>query len=346
MQKLTRSLLAVGAVLGLAACGDDVTVASPTPAPTPTVTGVTVAPGAVTIKVNETTAFSASVQTNGTVANTSVTWSTGNTTVASVDANGVVTGKAVGSTSVKATSAANTAVFGSGTVTVVAPGVQSISVTPNAASAVAGSTLTATATVNRDPGVSAAVKWSSSNTTIADVSTTAATSSPITITAKAVGTVVITATSDADATKSASLALTVTAQAAAITSLTLTPNAVTLGSGDSRQVTAVVASAPGATVAFSNNAASAASGCPGVASATTDPSTGATTISTIGSGSCVVTVTATGTGTNLQTVSIQATIAVNVIVPQISINSITAGGVPVQISNVAGQIDVNLNFQP
>ncbi|MBV6521182.1 MAG: hypothetical protein MNPFHGCM_01309 [Gemmatimonadaceae bacterium] len=346
MQKLTRSLLALGAVIGLAACGDDVTVTPPTPPPTPTVTGVTVAPGAVTIKVNETSAFSASVQTNGTVANTSVTWSTVNPTVATVDANGVVTGKAVGSTSVKATSAANTSVFGSGTVTVVAPGVQSISVTPNAASAVAGTSLTATATVNRDAGVSAAVKWSSSNTSIATVSTSAATSDPITINAVSVGTVVITATSDADPTKSASLALTVTAQSAAITALTLTPNTVTLGSGDSRQVTAVVAAAPGATVAFSNNAASAASGCPGVASASTDPQTGATTITTVGSGSCVVTVTATGSGTNLQTVSIQATIAVTVIVPQISINSITAGGVPVQISNVAGQIDVNLNFQP
>lgn len=343
MQKLTRSLLAIGAVVGLAACGDDVTVTQPIS----TVTGVTVSPSAATIKVGEDVVFSAALQTTGTVTNTAVNWSSANQAIASVDATGKVHGVAPGTTTIRAVSQANTSATGAGAVTVVAPGVQSVSVTPNTATVVASGTINATATVNRDAGVSGAVKWTSSNAAVATVSTAAATSDPITITGVAAGTAVITATSDADATKSASLSVTVTPQPVALNSLTLTPTALTMGPGGTQQVSSIVTNASGATVTYSNNAGDAASGCPGIASATTNAA-GVTTVTGVASGACVITVTATGTGTGLQTNSLQATISVTIIAAQISISSITTGmtNTPVPLNNVKNQIEVNLNFQP
>ena len=53
MQKFTRSLFAVGAVLGLAACGDDVSVTPPAETPAATIASVTVSPAAVTIVIGE-----------------------------------------------------------------------------------------------------------------------------------------------------------------------------------------------------------------------------------------------------------------------------------------------------
>src|SRR5512138_2847190 len=89
MQKLTRSLAMAGvlAFAGvLAGCGDDVTVKTPTTA--------TVTPPSASIQVGGTVTFTASV--SGDVANKTVTWSSSDATKATVDANGKVTGVAVG----------------------------------------------------------------------------------------------------------------------------------------------------------------------------------------------------------------------------------------------------------
>lgn len=205
MQKFTRSLLAVGAVLGLAACGDDVSVTE-TPPPTPTVTGITVS-GAPTIKVGETVVFSANVQTSGSGVNTAVAWSSGNSAIATVNATtGAVTGVAAGSTTIKATSAADAGISGSAAVTVVQPGVQSVSLAPGQLNLVVGNTGQVTATVARDAGVAGTVNWATGNAAVATVTGTGST---VTITAVAVGTTTITATSTADASKSAAIGVTV-----------------------------------------------------------------------------------------------------------------------------------------
>ncbi len=134
----------------------------------------------------------------------------------------------------------------------------------------------------------------------------------------------------------------------ALQSLTVTPQVITIGPGSSQLITATATAATGATLAFVNNAADAASGCPGVATANTNATTGSTTITAVASGSCVVTITATGSGTGLATNSLQATVAINIITPQVSIQSITTGmtNTPVAVNNVKGQIEINLNFQP
>lgn len=345
MQKFTRSLFAVGAVLGLAACGDDVSVTPPTPPLPAGIASVTVAPAAVSIAIGESVALTASVATTqgtGSPA-TTVTWTSATPTIATVNATGVVTGVAAGTTTIRATSTADAGKVGASAVTVRALAVQSVSVQPSSLSLIVGGTATAAATVNRDAGASGAVTWASNNATVATVNATSGL-----ITANAVGTAVITATSVADPSKSGALAVTVTAQPQALTSLTVTPQVVTIGPGSSQLITATATSATGATLAFTNNASVAASGCPGVATASTNATTGSTTITAVASGACVVTITATGSGTGLQTNSLQATVAINVITPQVSINSITTGmtNTPVAVNNVNGQIEINLNFQP
>ena len=344
MQKFTRSLFAVGAVLGLAACGDDVSVTPPQEPLPAGIASVTVSPAQVTIAVGEKVILSASVATTqgtGSPA-TTVTWSSNNTAIASVAASGEVTGVAAGTTTVVATSTADNTKRGAAAVTVRAPQVQSVTVQPTALALKVGESATAVATVNRDAGAASTVNWASSATSIATVDATGK------ITAVAVGTAVITATSTADATKSGALAVTVSAQPAALNTLTVTPTVVTLGPGSAQTVTTTVTTATGATVAYSNNAATAASGCPGIATASTNAASGATTITAVASGACVVTITATGSGAGLSTNSLQATVAINVLTPQVSINSITYGqtNTPVQVNNVNGQIEINLNFQP
>jgi len=188
MQKFTRSLFAVGAVLGLAACGDDVSVTPPTPPLPAGIASVTVAPAAITIAINESVALTASVATTqgtGTPA-TTVAWTSATPTIATVNATGVVTGVAAGTTTIRATSTVDAGKVGAAAVTVRALAVQSVSVQPSSLSLVVGATATAAATVNRDAGASGAVTWASNNATVATVN--AATGL---ITANAVGTAVI-----------------------------------------------------------------------------------------------------------------------------------------------------------
>lgn len=216
MQKLSRSIIALGGLAVLAACGDDVSVTPPTPPPAPTVTAVSVSPNSTTIAVGQRVILSANVEVNGAGVNTAVTWSSANTAIATVAATGEVTGVAAGQTTVRATSVANAGVSGSAAVTVTADrGVQSVTVAPTSAILAPGQTLQAAATVNLSAGSSAArtVTWTSSSAAVATVSATG------NITAVAPGSATITATSTADPTVSAPLALTVRAPAPATISI-------------------------------------------------------------------------------------------------------------------------------
>lgn len=113
MHKVSRSLLfaSIVALGGLAACGDDVTVAGPA-----TGTGtVTVSPSPVTIAVNGTINMVADL--GGAAVGQAVTWSSSNAAIATVDASsGLVTGKAPGSVAITAKTTGNFS--GSATVTV------------------------------------------------------------------------------------------------------------------------------------------------------------------------------------------------------------------------------------
>lgn len=280
MQKLTRSLFALGAVMGLAACGDDVTVTPPTPPPAATVTGVVVSPAATTIKVGESVVFSAALQTTGTVSNTAVTWSSANAAIASVDGTGKVTGAGAGTTTIRATSAANTSASGAGAVTVVAPAVQSVSVTPASVSMAVGQSLTAVATVARDAGVAGTVSWSSSALGVATVSTAGV------VAAVGAGTATITAVSTADPTKSAAMTVNVGAN---LTGLSVSPASASMTVGQSLTVvpTATTIGSPTVTYTYATSSQSIASvttagvvtaAAVGTAVITTTASTGSATL--------------------------------------------------------------------
>ena len=120
MQKLFRSLIAIGALAGLAACGDDVTVANPVP-------DLTISGAPVTA-----IAIGSKVQLN---ANQAVTWTSSNAAVASVDATGLVTAVASGTASITATSSADATKKASVTITVTAAAtnVRSVTVSPSSA---------------------------------------------------------------------------------------------------------------------------------------------------------------------------------------------------------------------
>jgi uncharacterized protein YjdB len=122
-----------------------------------------------------------------------VTWTSGNTTFATVSASGLVTGVGAGSATITATSEGKT---GSATVTVtaVAP-VASVTVTPATASVQAGSTVQLTATpkdASGTPLTGRVVTWSSGNTVLATVSSSGLVTGigaggPVTITALSEG---------------------------------------------------------------------------------------------------------------------------------------------------------------
>lgn len=139
MSKLNR-ILWTGLVLGIAACGDDVTVVQP-PEPTPGIRSVTVAPDGITLAINATAQMTAAVVTDpGATGTPTIAWSTSSATVATVSATGLVTGKAAGSVGITATATLGTSTAsGVATVNVTAqtttPATVSISSINNAAGA-------------------------------------------------------------------------------------------------------------------------------------------------------------------------------------------------------------------
>jgi len=130
-----------------------------------------------------------------------VTWASSNTSVATVSASGLVTGKVAGTATITATSEGQN---GTSTVTVVHPPVASVSVTPGSATVPVGATLQLTATPKDATGsalTGRSVTWASSNTSVATVSATGL------VTGQVAGTATITATSEG---QSGTAAITVT----------------------------------------------------------------------------------------------------------------------------------------
>lgn len=176
------------------------------PEPTPpavSVTGVTLDKSSISILVGASETLAATVSPKD-AANKKVTWKSDKPTIATVDANGKVTGVAAGEAIITVTTddGGKTATC---RVTVSVP-VGMVTVTPATLTMGKNKSYTLTATVNAQPGTDTGVTWTSSDETVATVDATGT----VTATDKA-GTVTITATSVADPTKKGACTVTVSA---------------------------------------------------------------------------------------------------------------------------------------
>jgi trimeric autotransporter adhesin len=145
--------------------------ANVTVVPVPVAT-VTVLPATTSVAMGQTSQLTAELRdaSGNILTGRVVSWSSSQTSIATVSAAGVVTGVSAGTATITATSEGQ---VGTATATVVAPGVRTLTVTPSSATINAlGGTVALTATV-RDPSgaiINASVTWTTSNAFVATVS--------------------------------------------------------------------------------------------------------------------------------------------------------------------------------
>ena len=186
------------------------------------VASVAVTPSSASIAVNATVQLTATLKdaNNNTLTGRAIAWTTSNASVATVNSSsGLVTGVAVGSATITATSEGKT---GTSAVTVVAGPpvpVATVTVTPNPASVAVGATVQLTATLKDANGntlTGRTVAWTTSSASTASVSGSGL------VTGLAVGSATITATSEGQSGTSA----------ITVTSGTTGGNVVFVGAGD------------------------------------------------------------------------------------------------------------------
>lgn len=201
------TLLSVAAASALAACGGGDASTAPVSTPPASVANVEIAPAVAPILVGRTMPLTATARDaqGRALTGRTITWSSGSSEIARVDANGVVTGVAPGTSAITATSETRSATVN---VTVSAPSpaaVGSVRITSAATAVRAGETMNLVAVVqDADGGVLTGrdVAWTTSAPAIATVHATSGV-----VTGVAAGAATITATSEG---KSATFALTVT----------------------------------------------------------------------------------------------------------------------------------------
>lgn len=222
-------LVVAGALLGACSGGGDSTA--------PQVGAVVVNPPALSLTgLGTTGSLVASVVSARGIAltNATVSWTTDNSSVATVGPSGTtttVTAVGSGTASITATSGG---VSATATVTVTGR-VLSVTVNPATLQVSAGATGTLTAVVNADLGVSRTVTWETSAPNVATVSPSGV------VTAVSRGSATITARSTADATKSGSAIVTVPG----VASVTVSPKPLSLARGSTQVMNATISVDPG-----------------------------------------------------------------------------------------------------
>lgn len=141
---------------------------------TTTLSSIAVTPEDQSIAANNTLDFTATGKYSdgtNTIITSSVTWSSSNTTVATINTAGMAAGVSAGTTTIKATSGS---VSGSTTLTVTAPTLNSIEIAPATQAINLGATQQFTATGSYSNSttkdITTSVTWSSSDTTVATIS--------------------------------------------------------------------------------------------------------------------------------------------------------------------------------
>jgi len=270
------SVSAAGVVTGLAIGSTQVAanalgksgIATITVTRTP-VASVVLLPNQASVAIGATFQLSASTLDAGgaTLTGRAIIWTTSNAAVATVNASGLVTGVAPGTTTITAASEGKTS---TSTVTVSQGAVARVEVTPASLSMQVGQTqqlVAAAKDANGNVITGKAVVWASDNLAVATVSGGS-------VLARATGTAAITATVDGISGRSA-----VTVTAVAVQSVSVSPSTLSLVVGQSGSLSATVVDASGATV--SNPSVAWTSRDASVA--TVNPSTGAVTAVAAGS---------------------------------------------------------------
>jgi uncharacterized protein YjdB len=204
---------------------------------------VSVNPPTLSLAQGQTGTLSATVTdaTGSTVSNPSVTWSSRNPAVASVDASGVVTAVGVGSTTIDASSGGKT---GSSSVTVTAPPIASITISPATSTVTAGQVVPLTATVRDANGnvvTGSTVTWTSSDVQVASPKSTGTLTADVT-TSKAGAATISASIGTVSGTAS------VTVNPGAVATVTVTAPSSTLKVGTTMQLTATALDSKGNTV--------------------------------------------------------------------------------------------------
>jgi trimeric autotransporter adhesin len=215
----------ITATLGSESGSTSVTVTNPT------ITSISVTPDDLTLAIGIGQQYTASaIYSDGSIQDlvSDVTWTSSNTTLATVDSNGLATTLAAGTVTITAT--VGTTFTDSSTITIVPAHLLSITLTPASASIAVGTQQQFTATGTFDDGstqVLVSALWSSSATSV------------LTVDANGLGVAVGTGTSTVTVTSgtiSQSASMTVTS--ATLVSLAITPANSTMPVGATKQFTA------------------------------------------------------------------------------------------------------------
>ena len=204
-------------------------------AKTVAVTGISLDKTSITIGVGETQAIVANIEPSN-ATNKKVNWTSNDSSIASVDDEGTVTGKGVGNATIIATTAdggkkATCSVKVTASSSPVA--VTGVTLDKSTLTMTVGEDVTLKATVKPDDATDKTVTWASDKTSVATVDENGK------VSAKAAGTAVITVTTK-DGGKTAKCTVTVKASSVAVTGVSLDKTTLTLTEGESATLKATV----------------------------------------------------------------------------------------------------------
>jgi len=245
------------------------------------VSGVTLNKTSASLFVGGTETLTAAIAPDD-AANKSVTWSSGNTDVATVSTSGLVTGVSAGTVNITVTTA-DGGKIASCAVTVSNVAVSGVTLNKTSTSLLVGGTETLTATIAPANATNKNVSWNSSNNSIATVYNGV-------VTGLGAGTATITVTAEGGKTATC----TVTVSNVAVTGVTLNKSSTSLFVGSTETLTATVTPADAANknVSWSSGNNSIATVSNGVVTAVAAGTTviTATTVDGNKTASCIVTV--------------------------------------------------------
>ncbi len=193
------------------------------------ITSVTLNKTSATIEKGSTLTLSATINPSNTTDSKTLTWTSSNTNVATVDSTGKVTAKGYGT--VKITVKTSNGKTATCTITVPTHPITSVTLNKTSATIEKGSTLTLSATINPSNTTdSKALTWTSNSTTVATVDSTGK------VTAKGYGTATITVKTSNGKTATC----TITVPSRPITSVTLNKTNTSIQKGSTTTLTATI----------------------------------------------------------------------------------------------------------